>query len=224
MDAAFALHRLDHDGDRVFRAGILERLEVVVWCIGEAVRHRAETDLAGIARLARRGHRAERAAVEAHLCRDDVVLVRAVVLDAVLARHLDHGLVGLGARALEEDLVHADRRANLFRKECLRDRVRIVERLHDVSGLVLHGLDDLLVAVARAVDGDAGVEIEVGRAVLVIHVLVFRRLGEEIETLVRLDHVLLDLCLDVFCREARVLQFHVIVLLSCQLEQWKGCG
>ena len=141
---ACALHRLDHDGDRVFRAGILEGFEVVVRRIGEAVGHRAETDLAGVARLARRGHRAERAAVEAHLRRDDMVLVRAVVLDAVLARHLDHGLVGLGARALEENLVHADRRANLFRKECLRDRVRIVERLHDVSGLVLHGLSDFL--------------------------------------------------------------------------------
>ena len=208
MDAALALHRLEHDGDGVLRAGVLEGLEVVVGRVGEAVGHRAEADLAGVARLARRAHRAERAAVEAHLRGDDVVLVRAVVLDAVFARHLDHGLVGLGARALEEDLVHADRRADFLGEQRLRDRVRIVERLHDVSALILHGLDDLLVAVAGAVDGDACVEVEVRRAVLVVHVLILRRLGEEVETLVRLDHVLLYLCLDVCGCESRVLEFH----------------
>lgn len=208
MDAALALYRLEHDGDRVLVAGVLERLEVVVRCVGEAVRHRAEADLAGVARLARRTHGAERAAVEAHLRRDDVVLVRTVVLDAVFARHLDHGLVGLGACALEEDLVHADGLADLLGEQRLRDRVRVVERLHDVRALILHCLDDFFVAVAGAVDGDACVEVEVRRAVLVVHVLVFRRLGEEVETLIRLDHVLLDFGLDVCGGESRVLEFH----------------
>ena len=208
MDTSLALDRLDHDGDGVLRAGCLERLEIIVRRVGKAVRHRAEADLAGIARLARRRHRAERAAVEAHLRRDDVVAVRAVVLDAVLAGHLDHGLVGLGARALEEDLVHANRRADLLSQESLWNRVRIVERLHDLSSLFLDSLDDLLVAVAGTVDRNACVEVEIRRAVLIVHVLVLRRLGEEIETLIRLNHVFLHFCLDVCCRKTRILEFH----------------
>ena len=110
MHTALALYRLDHDGDGVFGAGVLECLQIVVRRIGEAVGHRAEADLAAIARLAGRGHGTEGAAVEAHLCGDDMVLVRTVLLDTVFTGHLDHGLVGLGAGILEEDLVHADGR------------------------------------------------------------------------------------------------------------------
>ena len=208
MYAALALYRLDHDGDGVFGAGVLECLQVVIRRVGEAVGHRAEAYLAAVARLAGRAHRAEGAAVEAHLCGNDMVLVRTVLLDAVLARHLDHGLVCLSAGVLEEDLVHADRLADLLRQQRLRNGVRIVEGVHDVVHLILDGCDDLGVAAAGVVYRDACVKIEVRCAVFIIEVHALCGLCEEIKTLVGLDHVLVYFILDVLCGKSGILQFH----------------
>ena len=208
VHTAFALHRLDHDADGVLGTCRLECLKIVERRIGEAFGHRPEADLACIVRLAGCGHGTEGAAVEAHLCGNDMVLVRTVLLDAVLARHLDHGLVCLGAGVLEEDLVHADRLADLLRQQRLRNGVRIVEGVHDVVHLILNGCDDLGVAAAGVVYRDACVKIEVRRAVFIIEIHALCGLCEEIKTLVGLDHVLVYFILDVLCGKSGILQFH----------------
>ena len=142
-----------------------------------------------------------------------MILVRAVFFNAVLAGHLDHGLVGLRAGVLEEDLVHADGGADLLGQQRLGDGVGVVEGVHDVLHLVDDGCDDLLVAVAGGVHRDARVEIQVGGAVLVIDVLLPGRLRHKVEALVGLDHVLVDLVLDVLCRQSQILELHGSYLL-----------
>ena len=216
MHAAFALDRLDHDADGVLVTGRLEGFKVVERSIGEAVGHRAETDLTGVVRLTGRRHGAEGAAVEGFTGGDDMILVRAVLLDAVLTCHLDHGLIGFGAGVLVEDLVHADGLADLFGEQHLRHGVRIVEGLHQGGGLVLHRLDDLFIAVADGVDGDARVEVEIRGVVLVIHIDALGVVCKEIETLVGFDHIGVDLALDVFECQSGVLQPHdATLLVSC---------
>ena len=208
MNAALALDGLDHDGDGVFGAGVLEGLEIVKGGVGEAVGHGTEAYLTGISGLAGRGHGTEGAAVEAFLCCYDVVAVGAVLLNAVLPGHLDHGFVGLGTGVLEEDLVHADRRADLFSQQGLGNRVGVIKCLHDVPGLIADGVYNSVVAVAEGVYGDAGVEVQVGRVVFVVHVHALCVIGNEIETLISFDHVLVYLVLDVLGAESCVLESH----------------
>ncbi len=114
MYAALALYRLYHNGDGILGAGILESLQIIEGCIGKAIGHGTEADLAGITGLAGSGHSAEGSAVEAFLCRYDVVSVRTIVLYAVLTSHLDHSLVSLCTGVLEEDFIHADGLTNLL--------------------------------------------------------------------------------------------------------------
>ena len=148
MNAAFALYRLDHNRNGVFGAGVAEGFQIVVIGVGKAGGHIAKADLAGVIRLAGGRHGTKGAAMETHFCGYDVIFMRSVFLDAVFASHLNHSFVGLGARVLEVNLVHADRSAHLLGQQGLRDSVRIVEGVHDVVHLVLNGCDHLRVAVA----------------------------------------------------------------------------
>ena len=198
MDTAFALYRFDHDADGVFRNGIFKGFQIVKFSIFEARRHGAETDLAGIVRLARSAHGTKGTAVEGFFCRDDFVFVGTKVFNAVFTGHLDHGFVGFCPRVLEEDLVHADGRANLFSQQGLRYCVRIVEGLHDVHALVDDGQDDFVVAAAGAVDGDTSVEIKVLCPVFIVDVHAFAAFCNHVEAFVRFNHVLVYFGFDFF--------------------------
>ena len=198
MDTAFALDRFDHDADGVFRDSIFKGFQIIECCIFEARCHGTEAELAGVVRLARRTHGTKGAAVEGFFCRDDFVFVGTKMFNAVFTGHLDHRFVGFCTGVLEEDLVHADGRANLFSEQCLRNRVRIVESLHDIHALVDDGQDDFIVAAACAVDGDACVEIKVRRAVFIVDVHAFAAFSDHVEAFVRFDHVFVYFCLDIF--------------------------
>ena len=198
MDTAFALYRFDHDADGVFRDGVFKGFQVVEFSIFEARCHGAETDLAGIVRLARSTHGTKGTAVEGFFCRDDFVFVGAKVFNAVFTSHLDHGFVGFCTGVLEENLVHADGRANLFSQQSLRDRVRIVEGLHDVHALVDDGQDDFIVTAAGTVDGDTSVEIKVRCAVFIVDVHAFAAFSDHVEAFIRFDHVLVYFGFDFF--------------------------
>ena len=211
MHAAFALNRLDHNRNGVFGAGIAEGFQVVVIGVGKAGGHVAKADLAGVVRLAGCRHGTKGTAVEAHLCGYNVVFMRSVFLDTVLTRHLNHGFVGLGARVLEVDLIHADRGAHLFGQQGLRDGVRIVEGMHDVVHLVLDGGDHLRIAVAGRVDRDARVKIQIRGAVFVVKVHAFGSFRNEVETLIGFDHVFADQIFDILRRAAGVLEFHFLL-------------
>ena len=130
------------------------------------------------------------------------------MINAILTSHLDHGFVGLGTGVLIDDLVHTGGLADLLGEDGLGNSVRIVEGVHDVLNLVDDSSDDLGVAVTERVDGDAGIEIEVRNAILIIDVDAFRGVSHEIHTLVGLDHVLLDLGLQFSSGHTSVFQSH----------------
>ncbi|MNI48567.1 hypothetical protein D3C73_1031350 [compost metagenome] len=121
-DAAFTLHRFQHDGDGLVVDQLLHRFQVVQFGLGEAFHLRGEHLVP--ARLARCGHRGQRAAVEAVVHGDD--LVGAVLLDlAPLARQLDGAFVGFAAAVGEEDAVKAGRAGQALGQ---LDRGNVVER------------------------------------------------------------------------------------------------
>ena len=152
--------------------------------------------------------------MERIFCSDDIVVGRTVFLYTVFSCHLDHRLIGLCPRILEEDLVHADRRTNLLRQKRLRDSVGIIKRMHDVVHLILHRSYDLFVAVSRAVYRDACVEVQISLPVFVIDVHVLRALRDHGETLVCIDHVFCNKSFDVFLCISCLCQSHVLLLQS----------
>ena len=137
--------------------------------------------------------------MEAHLCGHNVILVRAVFLDTVLTCHLDHCLICLSTGILEEDLIHADGRADLLSQKCLRNRIRIVEGVHNITDLILHSFNDLLITASGAVYCDTCVKIQIALTVLIIEIHILCSLCKKIETLIGLDHIFVYLVLDVLC-------------------------
>ena len=183
--AARACHRLD-DQRRDIR-GIVERdqLEQIVGELraglghaacerGRLVRERelGVADVIGFDRLAEHlavrddatdGDAAEVNAVVALLAADEPGL-RALTLRApVRARHLERRVRGFRARANEEHVIESGRREllDLVRE---RERARMTElergRVVERCDLLLHGLDDLLVAVAEAAAPQAREPVE----------------------------------------------------------------
>ena len=128
-----------------------------------------------------------------------MILVWAILFDAVLTSHLNHRLVCLGTGVLEENLVHSDGGTYLLSKQCLWDGIWIVEGMHDILCLVDHGCDYLIVAASGGVNGDSSVEVEIFFTLLVVHVLILCGLAKKIHSLVGLDHVLVYFILDILC-------------------------
>ena len=148
--------------------------------------------------------------MESHLCSHDVITVRTIFFNTVFTCHLDHGFIGFGTGILVEDLIHPDSLTNLLCEKSLRDRVRIIECMHQGFRLLYCCGYNLLVAASCRVNGDARIEIKICFTVLVVDVLILSSLCEKIESLVCLDHIFLDLVLDVLCRKSCVCKFHNI--------------
>ena len=92
---------------------------------------------------------------------DEVVLAVAAVRLAVLAGDLDGGLVGLRAGVAEEDALEVADLAEFRRQLGLRGGQVQVGRVDQRRRLLLDGPDEARVAVAEAVDGDAGQEVQI---------------------------------------------------------------
>ena len=137
--------------------------------------------------------------MEAHLSSDDMILIWTILFNAVLTSHLNHCLVCLSTRVLEEDFIHSNRRTNLFSKKCLRYCVWIIKGMHYILCLVDHGCDYLIVAASCGVNSNSGIEVEILFTILIIHVLILSSLTEKIHSLVSLDHILLYLILNILC-------------------------
>ena len=90
---AFALYRLNHDGDGVFGTCIFEGLQIIVRCVGESVGHRSESNLASITRLTCCRHGTKGSSMESHLCSYDMITVWAIFFNAIFTGHFDHCLV-----------------------------------------------------------------------------------------------------------------------------------
>ena len=150
--------------------------------------------------------------MEGLLSSDDVPSVGADVLDAPLTSHLDHCFVSLSTGVLIQDLVHAGGLADFLGQDCLRNGVGVVEGVHDGSSLLLDSLHDCGMAVTQGVNSDTSVEVQISFAVLVIHVDAFSGVSNEVHTLVGLDHVLLNLCLQFNSAQTSIFQSHKIFL------------
>ena len=133
--------------------------------------------------------------MEGLLSGDDLEVIGTIVINAILTGHLDHSLVGLRTGVLIDDLIHTSGLADLLGQDGLGHGVGIVEGVHDVLHLVDNSSDDLGVAVTQGVNSDAGIEVQIRNAVLVIHIDAVSSFSDEIHTLIGLDHVLLDLSL-----------------------------
>ena len=119
------------------------------------------------------------------------------MLDTVFSCHLDHGFICFCTGVLVEDLIHADGCTDLLSKQSLRNRVRIVECMHDIVHLILDGCNHLRVSASGIIYSDTCIEIQIRSSVFIIHVHALGCLCQEIETLVCIDHVLAYLILDV---------------------------
>jgi hypothetical protein len=156
---AFALHRLDHDRARLRPDRRLQRLDIVERHLVEALHLGAEA--LNVLGLTAGRDRGEGAPVESALERDDVEALGLAVHRMILARHLDGGLVRLGARIGEEHHI-GEGRVRQTRRELLAGRVLIqVRQVPNLGGLARQRLDEMGMRMAERVDRDAGPEIEI---------------------------------------------------------------
>ncbi|MEN3366277.1 MAG: voltage-gated potassium channel [Burkholderiales bacterium] len=142
-NAAFALHRLEHDGNRLVADQFLDAVEVVQFRLQEA-RHLWRVQ--GVpSRLAAGRHGGNRAAVEGVVEGNDFVPVAAggvLVLLAPFTRQLDRAFIGLGTAIGEE---HAVEHRILCQQGCQMDRRLVIERRRRVD-------DFLCLCVERILD------------------------------------------------------------------------
>src|SRR5438128_1598825 len=161
-DAALALDRLDHDGDRLVAHGGVHGGEVAVGDEADAGQKGEEARV--VLLLSGRGEGREGAAVEGAGGGEDLE-APAALLRAPAPRELHRGLVRLGAAVREEDAlgerVPAEERAQLAGGE----RVVDVGGVEEPRRLRPDRLHHRRMAVAQVVHREAREEVEVARAV-----------------------------------------------------------
>jgi hypothetical protein len=211
---AFGLNRLEHDGDGLVGDLAFVVSQVAKVSVGEAFKQRAKVVVQYGVGLACGGKRSECATVEAALAGDYVEALGALLFDAVLTSHLDHGFIGFRSGILIEDLVVTEDCAHLFSKQSLRNGVGIVECVDNLLCLFLNGGYYLWMAAACGVNGNTTVKVKVLIAVVGIKVLTLGSFAHKIETLVGFGHVLGYEILDFLRGLAGIFQQHVIVLPS----------
>ena len=111
--------------------------------------------------------RGDRAAVEGVVERDDLRSALAVLVIRILARELNHALVGLRAGVGKEHLAHAGLGAQLL---CDLDHRRggiQVGYVQQLACLLGQGCGDFRVGIAEAVDADSGGQVDI---LLALHV------------------------------------------------------
>ena len=156
--AALALHGFQHHGAGLVGNRGLQRLQVVVRHMGDALDLRPET--VGVLRLAADADSEQSAAVEAVGSGDDLVLFRTEAVMGNATRQLERCLVGLGAGVAEEHALGEGR----FDQLLAQAQGRLVgEHVGDVPqgiGLLGQRRDQCRVAVTQHVDGDAAGEVD----------------------------------------------------------------
>ena len=156
--AALALDRLQHHGAGLVGDGRLQRVQVVVRDMGDALDLRPET--IGVLGLATNADGEQGTTVEAVERGDDLVLLRTETVMGDAAGQLEGGLVGLGAGVAEE---HALGEGGIDQLVGQAQGRLVGEHVGDVPqgvGLLGQRLDQCRMAVTEGVDGDAAGEVD----------------------------------------------------------------
>ena len=134
MNAALALNELEHDRCSLGINSFDQSVDVVIRNMNKAgeIRFKRPLELS----LARCGNCTHGPSVEAHVCRDDLVLVNILIVE-ITSCELDGCFVGLSAGIAEEYLIC---------KTCAAEPVCKLRLLWNV--IVVAGMDDVLSLVA----------------------------------------------------------------------------
>ena len=151
--AALALHRLDHDGGRLRADRLLHRLEVADAAPGRNLRP-AGRNLRDILPAAG-GDGRQRAAVERAFEGDDAIAFGLAVGVLIFARHLDRALDRLRAGVGEEHDIGEALLAQPGGEHARRPASCRGWRRARALRLLGHRLDEMRMAVAKPVHGDA---------------------------------------------------------------------
>ena len=156
---AFALDRLDHDHAGLRPDRRLDRIEVGHRDLVEAVDLGAEA--VEIFGLAAGGDHRQRPAMERAFEGERAIALGMAVDRMAPARHLDRGLVGLGARIGEENEIGEGGVGEAARK-ALPFRILVeVRNVPQLRTLIRQGFDEVGMGVADRGHGDARAEIEI---------------------------------------------------------------
>ena len=192
-DAAFTKNGLEHDGGCLVAHGCFQPLQMIR--VDEL--HVGNQRLEGLAvlRLARDGDRPESTAREGVVERDDLGLVRAPRTPVALG-DLERRLDGLGPAVAEIRPVKPAHPRELFGQGALIGVGIEVRAVHQGAGLIANCLDHPRVAVAEGVDSDAGNEVEVLLALIVVDVAALTPHKNDLSATVVLEEMTIFKCAD----------------------------
>ena len=163
-DATLALHRFDQDAASLRPDQRLDGGQIAGSEVPEAGQRRAEAFK--IARIATGRDGAHGAAMEGAGEGDDLEAIRLALGVEVMAGRLDGTLNRLGARIGEKDAVGESRLDQPLTQPFLLGNGKDVGRVPDLFRRALERADQMRVAMPEGIDGDTGMEIEIGSAVL----------------------------------------------------------
>ncbi len=166
VHAAFALHHLEHHGADALVDVVFEVVKVVRLGVFEALGKGEEVVVKNVLTGCRQ--RGDGSAVEGILEGDDHIAIGAVAVKAVFSCDFDRAFVRLGAAVAKADLGESRQLAERFGEVARLFAVKIVGHVLDGACLRGDGLEPAVVAVAQRVDADAGADVKIALAVLVI--------------------------------------------------------
>ena len=161
--AALALHRLDQDAGGVRTDRLLDRFEIAMRHLVEAVQRRPETF--EIFCRAGRGQRAQGAAVERALEGDEAIALGMALGGVIAARDLDRAFHRFGAGIAEEHQIRKALFAQPRRELVAVGRLEQVRHVPEFGGLLLQRRDQMRMAMAERIHRDAGGEVEIALAI-----------------------------------------------------------
>src|SRR5579871_1856387 len=167
INSAFALNHLQNDARSAAANGRFQRGHIVHGHDVHARQQRLE--IGTVLWLAGHRERAERAPVEGVIQGYDFVLIRVQQM-AVSARHLEAALHGFGSGIGEKSAFETADACQPLRQPTLKRMVIKIRRMDEEPGLLANGFDNARMGMPQCVDPDAGDEIEVTPALLVIHI------------------------------------------------------
>ena len=210
IDAALALDQLHQDGAYVVPGGGLDGLQSGLG-IAEALYQRGKI-LAVELILTGGGERSHGAAVEGVGERQNGAAARAVFVIAVFPGHLDEAFVALGAGVAEKHTGHAAAPAQLLSQQGAGLGIEQVGDVAQLADLLHDGRLPLIVGGTHGVDADAGAEVDIFLACLVIQRGVFAMVDIHVVPPIGVNDILAVQGLQFFMSHRAFSAFHRIMV------------